>query len=325
MSQQKLIEIKNLVEGAGLSIQQAKQLLSELVGGSDPAIAGKAQSEGTQSADGKGGQVIEGVFDGQHMIGPDGKQYSIPANYASKSKLVEGDMLKLTIDPRGHFLYKQIGPIERTRIKGILAQDEQSGEWRVVADGKSYKVILASVTYYKGDVGDEAVILVPQDKSSSWAAVENIIKKGDADFGEDLPMGDEPASEPKQDLKLEPIGDGVPSSPPVPEFEPTGTVSDIPSSIPETPAMPSSAPAMPEAEPEKPHSFIQDAPVPSPSPSLPGDIPDFNNITQPDAPTSMTPGQSAATPTDSYPSAVPESSQYNSVTSDDDNDEFEKI
>ena len=35
----------------------------------------------------------------QIMIGPDGKNYPVPANYASKSKLIEGDILKLTITP----------------------------------------------------------------------------------------------------------------------------------------------------------------------------------------------------------------------------------
>ena len=36
------------------------------------------------------GRVVEGVFDGQNMVGSDGKIYSVPPNYASKSKLVEG-------------------------------------------------------------------------------------------------------------------------------------------------------------------------------------------------------------------------------------------
>ena len=62
------------------------------------------------------GKIIEGQFDGQNMIGPDGKVYPVPANYASKSKLVEGDTLKLTIAQDGSFIYKQIGPVERKKI-----------------------------------------------------------------------------------------------------------------------------------------------------------------------------------------------------------------
>ncbi len=123
------------------------------------------------------GKVIEGVFDGQHMIGSDGKQYLVPPNYASKSKLVEGDILKLTIAPNGTFLFKQIGPIERKRIMGILVRDEHTGDWKVVADGKKYNILTASVTFFHGSPGDDTVILVPKSAPSKWAAVENIIRK----------------------------------------------------------------------------------------------------------------------------------------------------
>ncbi|MEK7157953.1 MAG: hypothetical protein AAB733_00040 [Patescibacteria group bacterium] len=122
------------------------------------------------------GKVIEGIFDGQNMIGAGGKQYAVPSNYASKSKLVEGDHLKLTITPDGSFIYKQIGPVERQRVVGVLSRDERGGEFRVLAQGKIYKILLASVTYFKGEVGDEVVILLPAGQSCTWAAVENIIK-----------------------------------------------------------------------------------------------------------------------------------------------------
>ena len=110
------------------------------------------------------------------MVGNDNKQYTIPANYASKSKLVEGDILKLTIDGSGNFVYKQIGPVERDRLVGTLVKDE-GDEYIVMVDKKVYKVILASVTYFKGDEGDEVIILVPKSTDSQFAAVENIIKK----------------------------------------------------------------------------------------------------------------------------------------------------
>lgn len=122
-------------------------------------------------------RVVEGVFDGQSMIGDDGKSYAVPPNYASKSKLVEGDMLKLTIGERGNFIYKQIGPIERQRIIGTLAYDQESGQYLVVAGGRSWKVLKASITYFKAEAGDEAVILAPKAAPSKWAAVENVIKK----------------------------------------------------------------------------------------------------------------------------------------------------
>ena len=123
------------------------------------------------------GKVVEGVFDGQNMVGSDGRQYAVPPNYASKSKLVEGDILKLTIQSNGTFLYKQIGPIERQRIVGTLVRDEVTNDWRVVANGKKYSVLTAAVSFHKGDAGDDAVILIPKAAPSKWAAVENIVKR----------------------------------------------------------------------------------------------------------------------------------------------------
>jgi hypothetical protein len=110
------------------------------------------------------------------MIGPEGKQYPVPANYASKSKLVVGDVLKLTIAEDGSFIYKQIGPVDRKKILGIVVQDER-GDYKVIAEGKTYKVLLASLTYFKAEVGDEITIVVPEGEEVEWAAVEHVIKK----------------------------------------------------------------------------------------------------------------------------------------------------
>jgi len=47
----------------------------------------------------------------------------------------------------------------------------------VVADGRKYNILTASVTYFKGNAGDDIVILIPKNAPSKWAAVENIIKR----------------------------------------------------------------------------------------------------------------------------------------------------
>lgn len=125
----------------------------------------------------EGGRVTEGVFNGNNMVGSDGKLYTVPPNYASKSKLVEGDLLKLTITPKGSFIYKQIGPIERSRVIGTLGYDQTTGEWYATTDNRRWNVIKASVTYFKGEPGDEIVLLVPKNAPSKWGAVENIIKQ----------------------------------------------------------------------------------------------------------------------------------------------------
>ena len=123
------------------------------------------------------GRVIDGVFDGEYMVGEDGRKYLVPPNYASKSKLVEGDMLRLVINDSGRFIFKQKGPIERQRLLGALMLDEEMSDLRVVANGTKYRVLPASVSFFKGEAGDEAVILVPADTPSRWVAVENVIKR----------------------------------------------------------------------------------------------------------------------------------------------------
>ena len=84
--------IAQMIESAEKNIQSAKQLLREMMGGKADFSNNFTKKAQVLSVS-EGGKVIEGVFDGQNMIGPDGKQYPVPANYASKSKLVEGDVL----------------------------------------------------------------------------------------------------------------------------------------------------------------------------------------------------------------------------------------
>ncbi|MSR85158.1 hypothetical protein EXS71_01835 [Candidatus Uhrbacteria bacterium] len=122
-------------------------------------------------------RMLEGVFNGEHMVGEDGQIYHVPANYASKSKLVEGDLLKLTIVDGGRFLFKQKGPMERERCVGTLVYDEQLQTWKVVANGLKYRVLPASVSFYHGQAGDEVAILVPKSTPSRWAAIEHLIKQ----------------------------------------------------------------------------------------------------------------------------------------------------
>ena len=180
LAKSKMVLIKKLLNNIKENNDRLLQLLSPSLGAKDETAISIGQlSDGSfeagEEAAGES-RTIEGVFDGENMIGPDGKQYSVPANYASKSKLVEGDILKLVITSSGTFIYKQIGPIERARVVGILDRSP-AGDYLAAADGKKWRLLTASVTYYKGEIGDEVVILVPKNSESKWAAVENIVRK----------------------------------------------------------------------------------------------------------------------------------------------------
>ena len=182
LNKAKVVLVKKLLENIKENNEKLIRLLSEFISPEDEQMisVGQLSDDVFNAGEGKNvdtqeGRIVEGVFDGENMIGPDGKQYSVPANYASKSKLVEGDILKLTITPRGTFIYKQIGPIERARVIGTLEQDS-TGNFFVMSDRKKLRVLTASVTYFKGTAGDEIVVLVPKTGASKWAAVENIVK-----------------------------------------------------------------------------------------------------------------------------------------------------
>ena len=157
--------LKSLIQEAETNLAAAKELLMSILGDDGQAITPANSREDVS------GKVIEGVFDGQSMVGPDGKSYPVPANYASKSKLIEGDILKLTIADDGGFIYKQIGPIERKQIIGTLVSHD--GAYYVEANGKEYRILLASVTYFHIKEGDQVTIIVPEDNpDATWAAVE---------------------------------------------------------------------------------------------------------------------------------------------------------
>ena len=89
----KIETLRQMILNAEKTMQSAKAMLLQL--------EGKKKTGRRKKEEETDGTVVEGTFDGQIMVGSDGKQYPAPANYASKSKLVEGDVLKLTITSDG--------------------------------------------------------------------------------------------------------------------------------------------------------------------------------------------------------------------------------
>jgi hypothetical protein len=172
----KVALVREMLESAEANLRSAKQILNEALGstGGRPVGAGFVPSGAPTGV--IGGRIIEGTFSGQSMIDAEGNNYTIPANYISKSKLVHGDHMKLTITDEGRFLYKQIGPIPRKYVRGILTYE--NGQYKAVAGGKVYKVVTAAVTYYHAEVGDNVTIILPEVGDCEWAALENVLPKG---------------------------------------------------------------------------------------------------------------------------------------------------
>lgn len=163
--------VKQRLDDAERNIQYVRQALEEELTGESVTHTKRDDTEETLH---EGERIIEGVFDGQNMQGNDGEVYPVPPNYASKSKLVEGDVLKLTIGLDGAFMYKQISPVERRRVVGTLVVDDQ-GNFGVKTPEKTYKILLASVTFYKAQEKDEVTILLPVHGDAEWGAVEHVV------------------------------------------------------------------------------------------------------------------------------------------------------
>ena len=177
MSDDVILQVQELIESANASLKTAHALLRQVTGVTDTdreRIVSRASSM-SGSTSPVSGKVVEGIFDGQNMVDASGQTYPVPANYASNSKLVEGDGMKLTITDEGKFIYKQIAPVKRRTAVGVLIQED--GQYKILAEGKAYRLLLASVTFYRAEVGDQVTILLPEDMEAKWGAVENVLPK----------------------------------------------------------------------------------------------------------------------------------------------------
>lgn len=149
------------------AIENNARSLKKLLLGSDFADNANLFFDNTQEG-------ITGIYDGENLIDSNGKSYLVSSNYASKSKLLPGDALKLTVTPEGEFRFKQIQPVERKSLVGEVYISD--GKYFAKADDKNYQILLASATYYKLNHGDKVTILIPKNSESVYAAVENKIE-----------------------------------------------------------------------------------------------------------------------------------------------------
>lgn len=122
--------------------------------------------------------VVEWEFDGYFMVGDDTKKYPVPINYASKSKLIPGDRLKLKIKNNGELIYKLIQAAERQHIRAVLSKDKKDNNKYIAigSDKKTYSLNSAAVSYYKWLPWDEAYITINKDGKWHYAALDAIIK-----------------------------------------------------------------------------------------------------------------------------------------------------
>ncbi|MDD2565268.1 MAG: hypothetical protein PHZ26_01095 [Candidatus Gracilibacteria bacterium] len=175
MSDKKLVAIKDFILTAEKSIQSAKKILATMIDSKDLKKDIELDTGDLHAYDSGEDKIVEGVFTGESMLGADSNIYPVPQNYASKSRLVQGSKVKAIIKPDGKILYKIIEEIEAETKVGLLTKT--GDKFQVISDGKTYNVLLAAVTYIKGEIGDKVSIKIPAGKEATYAAVESIIPK----------------------------------------------------------------------------------------------------------------------------------------------------
>lgn len=178
MDTKKLQAIRDFVLNAEKSLKNAKKILKDVLEEQGLSIHDEEVSLDTKWLNAYNSdeeKIIEWVFTWDEMLWVDDHKYPIPVNYASKSKLVQWDRLKLTIEPSGRMLYKQIKPIDRETKVGLLTKEQ--GKFQVISDGLTYNVLTAAVTHFKAEIGDSVSIIVPTGKHANFAAIESVIPK----------------------------------------------------------------------------------------------------------------------------------------------------
>ena len=140
--------INQALSAAISSINLAKNLLKDIEGSSESRID-------TREIEG-----IVGIFDGKSLVTIDGVRLDVPVNYASKSKIVFGDTLKM-IEDNDRKVFKQIERVKRLTKIGILSK--QGDEMVVVTGDGTYKILQVAVEFYNLKDGGQVQVLVPED------------------------------------------------------------------------------------------------------------------------------------------------------------------
>ena len=170
-----IVAIRDFIVNAEKSIKSAKKLLKDVLDENNINLEIEADldTKWLNSYKSDDSKIVEWVFTWEEMLGADKNSYPVPANYSSKSKLVQWDKLKLTIMPNGKMLYKQIAPIERTFITWLVTKEKD--KFQVVAEGNTYDLLTAAVTHFKANIWDSVTVIIPTWKQATFAAIEAVV------------------------------------------------------------------------------------------------------------------------------------------------------
>lgn len=171
--QASLQALQELISTAERSLHHAKNLMVQIVGKKPLDMSEEPDMSGLHAYKHGKAKVIEGIFTGKDMLGADKNLYPVPANYASKSKIVEGSKLKVTIKSDGSYQYKIIDEIEFDTTTGTLIKDAE--HFMIISQQGIYQVLPASVTYLQAHVGDRIAIRIPRGIKATYATIDTLV------------------------------------------------------------------------------------------------------------------------------------------------------
>jgi hypothetical protein len=179
MSANKIETALNLIEIIESNLKTAKALLNQVAIEKGVKITAEARTPGMRSTEEATSlEVVEGYFDGESMIGDNGKLYLVPQNYASKTQLVVGDRMKWILTPDRE-VFKLIQPASRERVIGTFNIEGDNFVVLVDRYPNPIKILKASATYAMKHLGlqpgNEVAIYVPKDTTPTWGAFINVM------------------------------------------------------------------------------------------------------------------------------------------------------
>ena len=176
---------------------------------------------------------ISGIFDGEHMLTPEGVKMDVPKNYAAKSLLVYGDELK-RMEQDGKEAFKILTKVPRKKIEGLLSKKD--GKYVILSDAGSFNLSKNAVEFRNIKQGEWISAVIPEKgPTGNFAAIDKIItkdknkevkffdvKKDEKKSNESRPAEHKPAEHkpaehkpqhPRQDAKPQPKPQSQPQAP----------------------------------------------------------------------------------------------------------------
>lgn len=118
---------------------------------------------------------VEGTFDGTNLITSTGEKIEVPSAYASKTRILFGDTVKM-YDDNGEKKFKVM--VKQPRKKLDALSTKKDNKWYALTGIGVYKISDSFADFNKLAVNDRLSVLVPEGNLQvPFAAIEEVLKQ----------------------------------------------------------------------------------------------------------------------------------------------------